>query len=190
MNRSSSCDLARLAAEHHAVVYRAAYRLCGSAADAEDLTQQTFLTAQRCWDQLRDPAAARAWLSAILRSCFLKSLRKRRPSAATDGEVDLAAVPGPAPEPSAVDSERLQQALDALSPEARLIVHLFYFEDRSYREIAAALDVPLGTVMSRLSRAKDQLRRRLTELDAARTTIIRTDGLIDPQASHITHRST
>jgi len=163
--------MARLAAEHHAVVYRAAYRLCGSAVDAEDLTQQTFLTAQRCIEQLRDPAAARAWLSAILRSCFLKSIRKRRPSPATDGELDLAAVSGPVPDPSAVDSERLQQALDSLSPQARLIVHLFYFEDQSYREIAAALDVPLGTVMSRLSRAKEQLRRRLTELEAARTAL-------------------
>jgi RNA polymerase sigma-70 factor (ECF subfamily) len=185
LNRSSSCDIARLAAEHHAVVYRAAYRLCGSTVDAEDLTQQTFLTAQRCLDQLRDPAAARAWLSAILRSCFLKSIRRRRPSPASDGELDLAAVPGPVPEPSLVDAERLQQALDALSPEARLIVHLFYFEDQSYREIAAALDVPLGTVMSRLSRAKEQLRRRLTELDAAQTTIVNTSGSNNPPTTKI-----
>lgn len=169
------------------MVYRAAYRLCGSAVDAEDLTQQTFLTAQRCLEQLRDPAAARAWLSAILRSCFLKSLRKRRPTPAADGEFDLAAVAGPVPEPSAVDPERLQQALDALSPEARLIVHLFYFEDQSYREIAAALDVPLGTVMSRLSRAKEQLRRRLTELEAARTTMIKTNGLVNPPTKQVTH---
>lgn len=168
------------------MVYRAAYRLCGSTVDAEDLTQQTFLTAQRCLDQLRDPAAARAWLSAILRSCFLKSLRKRRPSPAIDGELDLAAVPGPVPEPSAVDTERLQQALDSLSSEARLIVHLFYFEDRSYREIAAALDVPLGTVMSRLSRAKEQLRRRLIELDEPRTTLIKTNGTINPTTKQVT----
>jgi RNA polymerase sigma-70 factor (ECF subfamily) len=164
---SSTRDLAQLVAEHHATVYRSAFRLCGSTTDAEDLTQQTFLTAQRCLEQLRDPAAARAWLHAILRTCFLKSVRKRRPLTAADHELDLDHVPGPVPEPSQVDSERLAQALDSLSPEARVILNLFYFENCSYREIAAALEIPTGTVMSRLSRAKEQLRRRLTELEEA-----------------------
>ena len=163
-------DIARLAAEHHASVYRAAYRLCGSASDAEDLTQQTFLIAQRSLDQLREASAARAWLGAILRSCFLKSVRRRRPLNAADRELDLSLVPGPIPEPSLVDSERLQTALEGLPTEGRLILHLFYFEDQSYRDIAASLDVPIGTVMSRLSRAKEQLRRRLVELEAAAAT--------------------
>jgi RNA polymerase sigma-70 factor (ECF subfamily) len=167
LDGSSARDLAQLVAEHHEAVFRWAFRLCGSTTDAEDLTQQTFLTAGRCWNQLRDRAAARAWLSAILRTCFLKSVRRRRPLAAADHELDLDHLPGPAPEPSAVDSERLQQALDALSPEARVILNLFYFEDRSYREIAAALEIPVGTVMSRLSRAKEQLRRRLAEREEA-----------------------
>src|SRR5689334_20007508 len=127
-------DIARLAAEHHASVYRAAYRLCGSTADAEDLTQQTFLIAQRSLEQLREATAARAWLAAILRSCFLKTVRRRRPLTAADRELDLTLVPGPIPEPSLVDSERLQAALDALSPEARLILHLFYFDDLPYRD--------------------------------------------------------
>lgn len=173
-------DIARLAAEHHASVYRAAYRLCGSAADAEDLTQQTFLIAQRSLDQLRNAAAARAWLSAILRSCFLKTVRRRRPLTAADRELDLTLVPGPIPEPSLVDSERLQTALDSLSSEARLILHLFYFDDLPYREIATTLEVPVGTVMSRLSRAKEQLRRRLVELEEAAATA-RTNGKHDPQ---------
>lgn len=171
MDRSSTPDIARLAAEHHASVYRAAYRLCGSPTDAEDLTQQTFLIAQRSLDQLRDVGAARAWLAAILRSCFLKSVRRRRPLTAADRELDLTQVPGPIPESSSVDPERLQTALDALPDDGRLILHLFYFEDQSYRDIAASLDVPIGTVMSRLSRAKEQLRRRLVELETAATTV-------------------
>jgi RNA polymerase sigma-70 factor (ECF subfamily) len=178
LDRSSTPDIARLAAEHHASVYRAAYRLCGSTTDAEDLAQQTFLIAQRSLDQLRDPAAARAWLAAILRSCFLKSVRKRRPLTAADRELDLTLVPGPIPEPSLVDTERLQTALDALPADGKMILQMFYFEEQSYRDIAASLDVPIGTVMSRLSRAKEQLRRRLAELETAAATA-RTHGKLD-----------
>ncbi len=165
LDGSSHTDIALLAVEHQATVYRAAYRLCGSAVDAEDLTQQTFLAAFRSRDQLRDPTAARAWLGAILRSCFLKSLRKRTAGTVADPEFDWNGVPGPVPEPTSVDPERLQQALDGLGPEARVMLVLFYFESQSYREIAASLELPIGTVMSRLSRAKEQLRRKLLEAE-------------------------
>jgi RNA polymerase sigma-70 factor, ECF subfamily len=176
VNRPSLVDLAQLAVEHQATVYRAAYRLCGSAVDAEDLTQQTFLAAYRSREQLRDPTAARAWLSAILRSCFLKSLRKRRPATVADDEFDWNGVPGPAPEPTSVDPERLQLALDGLSPESRVMLVLYYFENQSYREIAAALELPLGTVMSRLSRAKEQLRRKMLALEKEQATKTATNG--------------
>lgn len=165
MDVPQQTDVAQLAAEHQATVYRAAYRLCGSAVDAEDLTQQTFLAAYRSREQLRDPAAARGWLSAILRSCFLKSLRKRRPATVADEEFDWNGIPGPAPEPTSVDPERLQTALDGLSPESRVMLVLYYFENQSYREIATALELPIGTVMSRLSRAKEQLRRKILAIE-------------------------
>jgi RNA polymerase sigma-70 factor (ECF subfamily) len=158
-------DISLLVVEHQATIYRAAYRLCGSAVDAEDLTQQTFLAAYRSREQLRDPAAARGWLSAILRSCFLKSLRKRRATTVADEEFDWNGIPGPAPEPASVDPEQLQQALNGLSPESRVILVLYYFENQSYREIAAALELPIGTVMSRLSRAKEQLRRKMLSFE-------------------------
>src|SRR5437867_12751336 len=64
---------------HHAAVYRYACRLCGCPTEAEDLTQQTFLIAQRKLHQLREPERAGGWLLAVLRSCFLKSIRKLRP---------------------------------------------------------------------------------------------------------------
>jgi len=164
LNPPEAADIARLVAEHHAWVYRAAYRLCGSVADAEDLTQQTFLTAQRALAQLREPAAARGWLGAILRTGFLKGVRKRRPLAAESHDVDLQEFAGPIAEGPAIDGETLEGALAGLSDDSRLILTMYYFEELSYREIAAHLDVPIGTVMSRLSRAKEQLRRRLAPL--------------------------
>lgn len=171
MDGSTSAYITRLVAEHHAVVYRAAYRLSGSAADAEDLAQQTFLTAHRSLAQLRDERAALGWLMAILRSCFLKLCRKRRPISADDCDLDLDSYAADVPEESDVDPERLQRALDELSPEARVMLVMFYFDDLSYREIAAATDIPIGTVMSRLSRAKEQLRRKLadTQINEAAT---------------------
>src|SRR5262245_578763 len=69
-------DVATLVAEHHAELFRYAYRLTGSVHDAEDLTQQTFLTAQAKLDQLRDAACARSWLYAIVRNTYLKSRRQ------------------------------------------------------------------------------------------------------------------
>ena len=68
-------QIARLVVDHHADVYRYAYRLAGSSVDAEDLTQQTFLAAQLKLAQLRSSDTARAWLFTILRNCYLKSRR-------------------------------------------------------------------------------------------------------------------
>lgn len=172
MNEPAAINVAELVAEHHAIVYRAAFRLSGTAADAEDLTQQTFLAAQRSLAQLRNRDAARAWLLTILRNCFLKDCRRQRPLSAESHEIDLdeLAEDDQLPEPEHVDGERLQQALLTLTPEARTILHLFYFEELGYREIAAQLNIPTGTVMSRLARAKQNLRRRLIEVEAQQDT--------------------
>jgi RNA polymerase sigma-70 factor (ECF subfamily) len=152
--------IAALVAEHYSAVYRYAYRLCGGTAEAEDLTQQVFLNAQRKLDQLRGAEAARAWLFAILRNCFLAA--RRQSGQETPGtELCWDELPENAPVPSAIDSELLQQALDALPADYRLILLMFYFEDYSYREIAERLELPIGTVMSRLSRAKGALRSGL-----------------------------
>lgn len=158
--------IARLVVDHHADVYRYAYRLTGSVPDAEDLTQQTFLAAQLHYAQLRSPEAARPWLFTILRNCYLKLERRRVPLSAASIEMDINDIPAAAIE-SGVDRERLQSALDALPDDYKLVLLLFYFEGCSYREISERAGVPLGTVMSRLSRAKGQLRARLFELEPA-----------------------
>ena len=152
-------DIVALVTEHHAAVYRYAFRLSGSAADAEDLVQQAFLLAQQRLAQLREASRAAGWLMAIVRNCFLKAKRRTR--------VIEPLIEEPVSQaeefPDWVDSELLQQALGRLPDEARAILVLFFFEDCSYKQIADSLEVPLGTVMSRLSRAKQRLRRELTE---------------------------
>jgi RNA polymerase sigma-70 factor (ECF subfamily) len=167
--------LAQLVAEYHAAVYRYAYRLSGSAADAEDLTQQTFLIAQQKLDQVREADRAGHWLLVVVRNAFLKSCRRRVPMPVGGLEIDIYSVPdrthdtNPADSAASVldeiDVERLQAAIDELPDEFRLPLLMFYFEDASYRDIAEQLDIPPGTVMSRLSRAKSHLRRRLLQPD-------------------------
>ncbi|MEW4526388.1 sigma-70 family RNA polymerase sigma factor [Maioricimonas sp. JC845] len=153
-----------LVESHYESLYRFAWRLSGSASDAEDLTQQAFLTAQRKLEQLRDPERARSWLLTIVRNAYLKSRRRDRLVAFSGMET--------APEPTAealdetvLDSDELQAALNDLPDEFRVPILLYYFESLSYREIADRLDVPIGTVMSRLSRGKGYLRSRLSGSD-------------------------
>lgn len=160
-----TADIERLVAEHYVAVFRYAYRLSGRAADAEDLTQQTFLTAQQKLVQLRQAEAARAWLYAVLRRHYLRWSQQRgnHPLALADGEAQRLTV---AP-PQTIDREELQAALDRLPDEFKLVVLMFYFEECSYREIASRLEIPIGTVMSRLARAKRRLRARLGAADDA-----------------------
>jgi len=151
----------QLVEEHYAVLYRYAYRLTGLANDAEDLTQETFLKAQAHLEQLRDPARAKPWLFSILRNAYLHRIRSDRQErrVALDEIGDLAEPP-PEPLPP-VEPERLQEVLNELPEVFRTPIVLYYFKDFSYRDIAEAMDLPIGTVMSRLARAKSHLRCRL-----------------------------
>jgi RNA polymerase sigma-70 factor (ECF subfamily) len=153
----------RLVEDHYVALYRYAYRLSGSSADAEDLTQEAFCKAQRNFGQLRDPSRAKPWLFSILRNAYLHRVRadRQQPCVPLEGVGDLAE-PLPEPLPD-IDPERLQHALDELPEAFRTPIILYYFEDFGYREIAEQMDLPIGTVMSRLARAKGYLRGRLLE---------------------------
>lgn len=156
-------DVQRLVDEHYVALYRYAYRLSGSAADAEDLTQEAFCKAQLHLGQLRDPARAKSWLFCILRNVYLHQVRTEKHQRCVSLR-NLNDVPDRPPGPlPAVDPEQLQQALNELPEAFRTPVILYYFEDFSYRDIAEQMDLPLGTVMSRLARAKAHLRTRLEE---------------------------
>ena len=162
-------SIQRLIEDHLDAVYRYAYRLTGSVHDAEDLTQQVFLLAQERLDQLREVERARGWLFTILRNSFLKMVQRTQPVPATSVGLNLETVPAEDHSGQAVDAAELQAAVDELPAEFRLVVAMFYFEECSYREIAEKLDLPMGTVMSRLARAKGHLRSKLFETEPLRT---------------------
>lgn len=149
---------------HHAGLYRYAYRLTGNPADAEDLTQQTYLIASQRGAAVREADRVIGWLLTVLRNCHLKNRRRMAPITGQPLEKELEDIPDSADLPT-WDREELQAALQSLPDEFRLVVMLFYFEDIPYKEIAERLQVPIGTVMSRLSRGKKLLRGRLLGLD-------------------------
>ncbi|MGA2254606.1 MAG: sigma-70 family RNA polymerase sigma factor [Thermoguttaceae bacterium] len=164
----NNANIQRLIDDHLDAVYRYAYRLTGAVQDAEDLTQQVFLLAQERLDQLREADRARGWLFTILRHAFLKMVQRTQPVPATSIGLNLDAVPADSKNGQAVDSADLQAAIDELAAEFRVVVAMFYFEECSYREIAEKLDLPIGTVMSRLARAKGHLRSKLFETESVR----------------------
>jgi len=175
---SSQTHVRQLVEEHYPNLYRYAYRLTGSSADADDLAQETFCKAHQQLAQLREPERAKAWLFSILRNAYLHRVRanKQQRCVSLDQVGDL---PEPLPDPlPEVEPERLQAALNELAEVFRTPLILYYFEDFSYRDIAEQMDLPLGTVMSRLARAKAYLRTRLLEPAAVADSRRRaTDGL-------------
>jgi RNA polymerase sigma-70 factor (ECF subfamily) len=157
----SAAGLRELIDAHYEALYRYAYRLTGSAADAEDLTQEAFGKALARLAQLREPERAKAWLFRILRNLYLHKVRdeKRHRVVPLDAVGDL---PGRVTDSEPlIEPGRLQEALDELDEGFRTPLILFYFEEFSYRDIAEQMELPIGTVMSRLARAKAYLRAKL-----------------------------
>jgi RNA polymerase sigma-70 factor (ECF subfamily) len=152
---------------HLDALYRAAVRLTGTTADAEDLVQETCLRAFQAFHQLKHPEAARAWVFAILRSVFVREAdrRSRHPTRPNLEDLD-GTVLTHAEETSPIRQTLLHEirratlTLPITYREALVLAHIGGF---SYREMAEILEVPLGTVMSRLFRARRMLRAALRE---------------------------
>lgn len=162
MNWPANAETVReLVAGYYERLYRYAYRLTGRADEAEDLTQEAFCRAQMQWRQLKDPARPGPWLFAILRNCFLRGLRDARRANSVPLTMDLNHQTATASDADALDPGELQKLLNGLPESYRTPLILFYFEEFTYREIAEHMDVPIGTVMSRLARAKTYLREQL-----------------------------
>jgi RNA polymerase sigma-70 factor (ECF subfamily) len=138
------------------------YRLCGDAAQAEDIAQDAFLRAWQALPAFRGQAAFRTWLYRVASNVAIEQLRHARPT------VDIESIPLAAqdtPEESALLTEQCRAVRDAvlqLPLQSRLVLILREYEGLSYREIASALDIPIGTVMSRLNYARQRLQRDLT----------------------------
>ena len=150
-------EFAAAVTEHSRRMYRAARAVLDSDADAEDAVSQAILQAWQSLDRLRDKSAVRPWLVKIAVNCAYAQRRKQG---------NVVYLEDVASEPAAPDvsiNGGLWEAVCALPPERRAAVVLFYYEDMPVDEIAKTLGVPQGTVKSRLSRARKQLKEMLCD---------------------------
>jgi RNA polymerase sigma-70 factor, ECF subfamily len=165
-------EFEREALPHLDVVYRVALRLSGDPVQAEDLTQETMFKAFQAWHQYRKGTNARAWLLTILRHTFINQYRRERKRAPTVDVNELEKftvfdeIQDIDPEGRFYDQivdEEVLRAIDALPDDFRETLTLSDIEGLSYAEIAAITDVPVGTVKSRLFRARQTLQRALRD---------------------------
>jgi len=156
----SDCVFDGWVRQYQRLLFGIAYWWTGSRSDAEELTQETFFQAYRSRSNLRDIEAVKGWLVGILRHCYSQTRRKDH----ARGEVPLDEMANEAGDQDLLgpDVLALHRSLARLDEIHRLPVVMFYFQDLSYREISEALDLPIGTVMSRLSRGRKMLHISLT----------------------------
>jgi RNA polymerase sigma factor (sigma-70 family) len=162
---------------HLDAAYRFARWLSRSPGDADDIVQEAILRAYRGFDALRG-SDVKAWLLTIVKNCHLTALKQQQRRAlvplpeehdALDGQAMIATTPGPESVSMSRDDERtLDRLMSALPEEHREVLVLREIEELDYREIAAVTNVPIGTVMSRLARARAALKARwLKEAEGA-----------------------
>lgn len=153
-------EFSQLVDEHYQMLFRFALSLAKNPADAGDLTQQTFLIWARRGQTLRDKGKAKAWLFSTLYREFLRGRRQAGRVTALEDLSPAEADPA-APEVDFVTGKHAGLVPDAMAEVDGIYqvpLTLFYLRDFSYKEIAEVLEVPIGTVMSRISRGKEQLR--------------------------------
>jgi len=165
----SRSEFDTLALEHLDMLYRVARRLTRNTAQAEDLVQDTYLRAFRARDDFQlEQFGIRPWLVRIMHNLHLTRAQreKRQPASMDEAQLDAASVQAQTA-PVAGQFEGMDQqlvaAMDELPAEYQTVMLLWAVEDFSYKEMAAALDVPIGTVMSRLHRARGRLSERLRD---------------------------
>jgi RNA polymerase sigma-70 factor (ECF subfamily) len=157
--------------QYHRLLFGIAYWWTSSRTDAEELTQEAFLQAYRSRSNLREAKAVKGWLIGILRHSYSQMTRKNH----RRGEVSLDEIKNELGEQGLLnpDTLALHHSLARLDDTYRLPIVMFYFHDLSYREISQALQLPIGTVMSRLSRARTML---YESLEAPRTLAVAKGG--------------
>jgi RNA polymerase sigma-70 factor, ECF subfamily len=161
---AESLDFENLVASHYQPLYQFAFSLTRDEAESCDLTQQTFCIWAAKGHQLRDLTKVKTWLFTTLHREFLGS--RRRQTRFPHVELDEAAADLPVISPDAIsrlDAEQVVATLAQVDEIYQAPVALFYLQDYSYKEIAEILDVPLGTVKSRLTRGLGKLHQLLTD---------------------------
>lgn len=148
-------------------LYHFALTLAGNPVDAMDLTQETFLKALKNRSSFTPGTNLKAWLSRIMRNAFIDQRRRKRYEPTPVESPEDAGGPAPELRPNQLVAEDVQRALEQLEPDHRALLVLCDLHGYRYREIAEILDIPLGTCMSRIHRARRKLRDRLAALQAA-----------------------
>lgn len=168
-NRCMPSDVfAQLVDAYYTPLFRFALSLTKNSSDAGDLTQQTFFIWAKQGHALREAGKAKSWLFTTLYREFLRGRRRADRVTALEDLGPVESDP-PAPEVNVVtsmDAGLVVEALQEVDEVYRAPLTLFYMQDLSYKEIADMLEVPIGTVMSRLSRGKAQLRAALARKEA------------------------
>ena len=160
----ANLDFEKLVEDFYMPLYRFALSLSRQESDAADLTQQTFFLWASKGHQLRDASKVKTWLFTSLYREFLG--RKRQQDRFVEAENNPEAISAqtvPASVVNQLDGEIVHRALLALEEIYRAPLTLFYLQQHSYKEIAQTLEIPIGTVMSRISRGKEQLRQALAD---------------------------
>lgn len=156
-----SRDSRKLLEDSRAQLYRVAYSWCHNAALADDVVQETLVKAYRKSGQLRDPKAGRAWLFSILSNCYNDHFRRNRETEDID---NILMVDEESPEKQTGQLQvvdKVRKAVATLGEGQRQVLTLVDLEGFSYVEVATILDIPIGTVMSRLCRARNSLKEKL-----------------------------
>jgi RNA polymerase sigma-70 factor (ECF subfamily) len=170
IDRSAAGDqeaFRQLVLRHHRMVINVAYRALGELALAEDVAQEVFLKVYKALPGYRHDKPFKHWLHRVAANAVTDALRRRRPVVSLDGLTEPPIAGGSDPQDVAArhDLQRaVRDAIASLPPHYRDTIALQAFGELSYDEIARALDIPLGTVMSRLNAAKRLLRERLGDL--------------------------
>ncbi|MCP4022097.1 MAG: sigma-70 family RNA polymerase sigma factor [Desulfobacteraceae bacterium] len=150
---------------HMKLLYNVAMKYTANPFDAEDIVQETYLTAYNKFHQLREKSKCKPWLLKILRNNFLKSYQKKKKiqnlpetdyletikTTLAQNDIEDLII-------KAAKSKAIHTAIDKLPGKYKEVLLLYYMNDQLYKEIASALDIPIGTVMSRLTRGREHLK--------------------------------
>ena len=147
--------------EHYRALYAYAYTLTRQHADAADLAQQTTVVLATRWKEIRERDRVKPWLFSVLYREFLRSKRRSSRFVALDEPTAEAVSCESANQETKHDSKQVVRMIHGMDEPHRSVLSLHYLDELSYRDIADVLQIPIGTVMSRLSRAKEQIRRML-----------------------------
>jgi RNA polymerase sigma-70 factor (ECF subfamily) len=155
-------DLEAVVSEYYAALYRFGLALAKNQSEAADLTQETFFILAKHQQQIREPKRIKPWLFTTLHREFLRSIRIRTAHPGVEFQPEEHEVATTEPDAlRSIDGRTALAALEKVEESYRSALELFYLGDLSYKEIATTLGIPIGTVMSRLSRGKAQLKRAL-----------------------------